>query len=212
MCIDFTQPADVVAPQLLGRVLCHGGVAIRLTEVEAYLGAEDPASHAFRGPTRRNAAMFGPGGHMYIYISYGIHRAGNIVCGPEGVGQGCLLRAGEVLRGASLAAQRRNLPGPDPRLARGPGNVGSALGFRVEDNHAPIRQQPILLDDAHPAHFHLLAPADLGFEGLADEEWVAGPRIGISKNQDAPLRFWIPGHPTVSARRGRPRGVSSAGG
>lgn len=204
MCIDFTHPADVVAPQLLGRVFCHAGVAIRLTEVEAYLGSEDPASHAFRGPTRRNAPMFGPGGRMYIYISYGIHRAGNIVCGPEGTGQGCLLRAGEVLHGSRLAAQRRSLPPDSPRLARGPGNLGAALGFHVKHNHAPVHQRPLRPDDANPADFHLLSASVPGESEQEPVEWVAGPRIGISRNTDAPLRFWIPGHPSVSARRGRP--------
>lgn len=91
--INFDDPADVVAPQLLGATLTHAGVTMRITEVEAYLGTGDPAAHTARGITPRNAAMFGPGGHMYVYLSYGIHRAGNIVCAPEGTGQGCLLRA-----------------------------------------------------------------------------------------------------------------------
>lgn len=189
--IDFTAPADVVAPQLLGRVFTHAGVSIRLTEVEAYLGAEDPAAHTHRGPTPRNAAMFGPGGHMYVYLSYGIHRAGNIVCAPEGTGQGCLLRAGEVVDGLELAYRRRGEV-PFARLAQGPGNLGQALNLQIEDNFTPVTMG---VDHAE----FLLS------EREQEPEWVRGPRIGISKNVDAPLRFWLPGDKTVSGRRGRPK-------
>lgn len=187
MPIDFLQPADIVAPQLLGCIFTHDGVSIRLTEVEAYLGAEDAAAHTHRGKTARNAAMFGPGGHMYIYISYGIHRAGNIACAPEGVGQGVLLRAGEVVAGEDIAYRRRG-DVPFARLAQGPGNLGQALNFQLSDNHAPIGGPD----------FQLVEPS-------ARPEWVSGPRVGITKNADAPLRFWIPGDPTVSVRRGRPK-------
>ena len=105
--IDFTASADVVAPQLLGAVLTHNGVSIRITEVEAYLGFHDEASHTFNGRTPRNAAMFGPPGRLYVYMSYGIHRNGNIVCAPEGRGEGCLLRSGEVIDGVDVAYERR---------------------------------------------------------------------------------------------------------
>ena len=180
--IDFTQPADVVAPQLLGCLITHNGVTVRLTEIEAYLGAEDPAAHTHRGKTARNAAMFGPPGRLYVYMSYGIHRNGNIVCAPEGTGQGCLLRGGEVIDGVDLAYQRRG-DTEFHNLARGPGNLGRALGFSIADNGTPIRLKQ---RDKEP-------------------EWVRGPRIGISKNQDAALRFWIPFDKTVSRRRGLPR-------
>ena len=105
--IDFALTADAVAPQLLGCTLTHAGVSIRLTEVEAYLGAEDSAAHTFNGKTPRNAAMFGPPGRFYVYISYGIHRNVNIVCAPDGTGQGCLLRGGEIIEGADIAFARR---------------------------------------------------------------------------------------------------------
>lgn len=180
--IDFAAPADVVAPQLLGCILTFHGVSVRLTEVEAYLGAEDPASHTHKGPTPRNAAMFGPPGHLYVYASYGIHRNGNIVCAPEGTGQGCLLRGGEVIDGVELAQERRGAT-DFHNLARGPGNLGKALGLTLEDNHTPVRLQ----------------------ERSAEPEWVSGPRIGISRNKDAPLRFWIPFEKTVSGRRGYPK-------
>ncbi len=181
--IDFTRPADHVAPELLGCVLTFRGVSVRLTEVEAYLGAEDEAAHTFRGPTPRNAAMFGPPGRLYVYLSYGIHLAGNIVCAPEGTGQGCLMRAGEVVAGEDIAYRRRG-DVPFERLASGPGNLGKTLGLSLEDNGTPVTLE---IPEVAP-------------------EWVAGPRIGISKNRDAPLRFWIPGERTVSGRRGRPPG------
>ncbi|STC70005.1 DNA-3-methyladenine glycosylase [Corynebacterium pilosum] len=186
--IDFSAPADEVAPQLLGCFLTHAGVTIRITEVEAYLGADDEASHTYRGKTDRNASMFGPPGHMYVYISYGIHRAGNIVCAPEGIGQGCLLRAGEVVAGEEAARTRRG--GTDfHNLARGPGNLGSALGLDLSDNGQAVTGPAITLQPRE-----------------AEPEWVRGPRIGISKNADAPLRFWIPFDPSVSGRRGYPQG------
>lgn len=179
--IDFSAPADVVAPQLLGCIFHFGGVAVRLTEVEAYLGTEDPAAHTFRGKTPRNATMFSPPGRLYVYASYGIHRNGNIVCAPEGTGQGCLLRAGEVIAGKELAYSRRGET-DFYNLARGPGNLGQALGFTLEDNSSPVELEP----------------------RAAEPEWVAGPRIGISKNQQAPFRFWIPWDKSVSRRRGYP--------
>ena len=185
--IDFAQPADVVAPQLLGCVITHNGVSIRLTEVEAYAGALDPAAHTYRGKTARNAAMFGPPGRLYVYFSYGIHYNGNIVCAPEGDGQGCLMRAGEVIAGEELARERRQRPDraliPFDNLARGPGNLGQALGLTLPDNGTEAQ---------------LTMRAE-------EPEWVAGPRIGISKNSEAPWRFWIPGDKTVSSPRGYPK-------
>lgn len=181
--IDFTRPADLVAPDLLGCVISHRGVSVRLTEVEAYLGAEDAAAHTFRGPTPRNAAMFGPPGRLYVYLSYGIHLAGNLVCAPEGTGHGCLMRGGEVIAGHDIAYRRRG-DVPFQRLASGPGNLGKTLGLTLEDNGTPVSLE---LPEVAP-------------------EYVVGPRIGISRNAEAPLRFWIPGDPTVSGRRGRPTG------
>lgn len=185
--IDFAQPADIVAPQLLGCVITHNGVSIRLTEVEAYAGAQDPAAHTYRGKTARNAAMFGPPGRLYVYFSYGIHYNGNIVCAPEGDGQGCLMRAGEVIAGEELARERRQRPDraliPFDNLARGPGNLGQALGLTLPDNGTEAQ---LTMREQEP-------------------EWVAGPRIGISKNSDAPWRFWIPGDKTVSSPRGYPK-------
>ncbi len=185
--IDFSATADLVAPQLLGCLLTHAGVTIRLTEVEAYLGSDDPAAHTYRGRTNRNAAMFGPPGRMYVYLSYGIHKAGNIVCAPEGLGQGCLLRAGEVVDGEEIAYRRRG-DVPFARLAQGPGNLGQALDLQLEDNGSPVMGPDFLLTPREE-----------------EPDWVTGPRVGISKNMDASLRFWIPGEKTVSVRRGRPK-------
>lgn len=184
--IDFGQPANIVAPLLLGATISHAGVTIRITEVEAYLGASDPASHTYRGMTRRNIAMFGPPARLYVYRSYGIHLAGNIVCAPEGVGHACLLRAGEVIDGIPLALQRRGQM-PFHRLAQGPGNVGAALGLSLELNKESI-----------------YGPLVQFTERSAVPEIVRGTRIGISKNTEAKLRFWIPNHASVSARKGYP--------
>lgn len=185
--IDFSRNADVVAPQLLGCLITHNGVTVRLTEVEAYTGANDPAAHTYRGQTDRNATMFGPGGRLYVYLSYGIHLNGNIVCANEGDGQGCLMRGGEVVDGEALAYSRRQRPDRNPipfaNLARGPGNLGQALGLDLADNGTAVE----------------LAPRE------REPQWVAGPRIGISKNAEAPLRFWIPRDPTVSTPRGYPK-------
>lgn len=219
--IDFDASADIVAPQLLGGILRLGDVAIRITEVEAYLGESDPASHAYKGPTPRCATMFGASSRLYVYASYGIHRAGNLVCQPEGIAGGVLLRGGEVIDGYEVARHRRGPKASDVALARGPGNLGQAMGFDLELNGAEIRQGrapeevsafgsseapaspdlPVL-----PNPSVVVDPPILYFQRAPERvSFVAGKRIGISKNVDAPLRFWIPGDPTVSSPRGRPR-------
>jgi DNA-3-methyladenine glycosylase len=118
-------PVEQVAPTLLGGLLRHGDVVVRLTEVEAYGGASDPASHAFRGRTARTEVMFGPPGRLYVYFSYGMHWAANIVCGPDGTASGMLLRAGEVVEGLEVARSRRGRAA-DRDLARGPGRLTQA--------------------------------------------------------------------------------------
>ena len=111
-------PVLEVAPRLLGAVVRHGEVAVRLTEVEAYDGGNDPGSHAYRGRSDRNATMFGPAGHLYVYFTYGMHHCCNVVCGPSGTPRAVLLRAGEVIEGVDVAAERRGHPAPRD-LARG---------------------------------------------------------------------------------------------
>jgi DNA-3-methyladenine glycosylase len=130
--------ARTLAPMLLGAVLTHdsreGRVSVRLTEVEAYLGPEDslhpdPGSHTYRGPTPRNAPMFGPAGHLYVYFTYGMHHCTNIVCGPAGVASALLLRAGEIVEGLELAQHRRPTSKIPADLASGPARLAKALGL-----------------------------------------------------------------------------------
>ena len=127
-----------VAPALLGAVIAvtdpHGHVAIRLTEVEAYRGEEDPGSHAFRGRTARNASMFEAGGCIYVYFTYGMHHCLNIVTGPAGLSRAVLLRGGEVVDGIELARARRPAARVDRDLARGPARLCAALGLDRSDD------------------------------------------------------------------------------
>ncbi len=199
--IDFTASPETVAPQLLGATLRRhtpeGVVTVMLTEVEAYPGEGDPASHTYNGPTPRCLTMFGPPGRLYVYASYGIHRAGNLVCKAEGAGAGVLMRAGRVIEGIDLVRQRRGPKPTDDGLARGPGNLGATLGLDLDLNGSAITQDGTA-GPTGSAGFHLSAAS-------TPVDWVAGPRIGISKNKEAPLRFWIPGDRTVTTPRGRPR-------
>ena len=189
MSWDLARPVEQVAPELLGAVLRHGEVAVRLTEVEAYDGANDPASHAFRGPTPRNGIMFGPPGHLYVYFSYGMHWAANIICGPDGVASGVLLRAGEVVEGLGVARSRRGRA-TDRDLARGPGRLTQALGIRIEHRGAyvldggPVRLEP-----------RAEAPESIG----------SGPRVGVSAEANRPWRFWVAGSRFVSDYKRSPR-------
>jgi DNA-3-methyladenine glycosylase len=181
---------EQVAPTLLGATLSHDGVTVRITEVEAYAGERDPASHAFRGRTPRTAVMFGPPGRLYVYFSYGMHHAANIVCGPDGTASGVLLRAGEVVDGRELARLRRGPRVRDRDLARGPGRLAQALGLTLADGGAEVfgdgRVRLVL--DAYPV-----------------ARWVTGPRVGVSVAADVPWRFWVPDDPYVSSYQRSPR-------
>ena len=176
------QPVLDVAPRLLGAVVRHGGVAVRLTEVEAYDGPNDPGSHAFRGRTERNAVMFGPAGHLYVYFTYGMHFCANVVCGPLGRPSAVLLRAGEVVDGADIARSRRG--SADRDLARGPARLCQALDITRAANGADLTAGPVTLTLSEPS------PA---FE--------TGPRVGLRQAADRPWRFWAPGEPSVSSYR-----------
>ena len=187
-------PSTEVAPRLLGATLSHttpeGTVSVRLTEVEAYLGALDPGSHAYRGRTARNAVMFGEPGHLYTYFSYGMHVCANVVCLPEGSASGVLLRAGEVVEGAALARRRRATSKTDADLARGPGRLAAALGITLDDGGADLGAPP----------FGITWP-----EGVASFE--TGPRTGLSGSggtAEYPWRFWLPGESSVSSYRSSP--------
>ena len=170
-------PVVEVAPLLLNATFTHGGVTVRLTEVEAYDGPNDPGSHAHNGRTERNAVMFGPPGHLYVYFTYGMHHCCNVSCGPDGEASAVLLRAGEVVDGIEIARVRR--PGSTDRdLARGPGRLCKTLGIHRDDNGLDLRD--VLVPGP--------APADIS----------TGPRVGLRKAADHPWRFWVTGDPTVS--------------
>jgi DNA-3-methyladenine glycosylase len=181
-------PVEEVAPRLLGAVVRHGPIAVRLTEVEAYDGANDPASHAFRGETGRNWVMFGPAGRLYCYLSHGIHVCGNVSVGPVGSASGVLMRAGEVVEGQDvLLAERPTTPERD--LARGPGRLGRALGLRLDHNGTDLANGTITLTPGEP-------PGSV----------LRGPRTGVRTAADRPWRYWVEGHRTVSPYRRHPRG------
>ena len=210
---DFLEnPSDVAAPLLLGctltRTITLNGekhkLVARIVETEAY-DQDDPASHAFGGPSERNAAMFGPAGHLYVYVSYGMHHCCNVVCGPEGFGSGCLVRAVEPLEGVEVmrelrktgrtgkaqagragkeqAERARKHPLKLRDLTNGPGKVCAALGIDKELYGHDLTVEPLVLD------FALLLPG---------ETIGRSPRVGISKNVDASKRFFIEGNAFVS--------------
>lgn len=190
--------ADVVrrAKELLGRTITGHGVSVRITEVEAYGGREDPASHAFTR-TARSEIMYGPAYRLYVYRSYGIHLCANVVTGPTEVGAAVLLRSGEVVEGIDLARLRRNHPARDVQLARGPGNLAQALGITLDDLGTDLLAE-------HPAAQDVTG-VQLGPERRTRPRVEAGPRVGVSKAADVPWRFWVAGDPTVSAYRRSPR-------
>ncbi|GIJ22803.1 DNA-3-methyladenine glycosylase [Micromonospora lutea] len=177
------------ARSLLGWEICANDVRVRLTEVEAYAGTGvDPASHAHRGRTARNAVMFGPAGHAYVYFTYGMHWCMNVVTGPEGEASAVLLRAGEVVDGLDVARARRPSVRRDVDLARGPARLCAALGIdRSVYGHYLLGDGPVRL---HPPS----AP-------VPPELVSAGPRVGVTGAYDVPWRFWVTGDPTVSSYR-----------
>jgi len=202
---DFLEnPSDVAAPLLLGctltRTITLNGeqhkLVARIVETEAY-DQDDPASHAFGGPSDRNAAMFGPAGHLYVYVSYGMHHCCNVVCGPEGFGSGCLVRAVEPLDGVEVMRELREAgragkaqAGPVRKhplklrdLTNGPGKVCAALGIDKELYGHELTVEPLVLE----------------FAPLLPRETIGrSPRVGISKNIDAQKRFFIEGNEFVS--------------
>ncbi|MEU6345609.1 MULTISPECIES: DNA-3-methyladenine glycosylase [unclassified Streptomyces] len=192
----FDRPVLEVAPDLLGRILVRttddGPIALRLTEVEAYAGPADPGSHAYRGRTDRNAVMFGPPGHAYVYFTYGMWHCLNIVCGPGGNPSGILLRGGEILEGAELARTRRVSSRRPHDLAQGPARLATAL-----DVDRTLNGADVCPDDPGASPFRVLAgtPADRA-------SVLSGPRTGVGGEGAAhPWRFYIDGDPTVSPYR-----------
>jgi len=185
----YTGSPLVVAPLLLNKLLVTAdGRAGRIIEVEAYWGAQDPASHAYRGRTARNATMFRRGGHLYVYLSYGMHWCANVVCGPEGEAQAVLLRALQPVEGLDLmrAARWRDQRRRDDRdLCRGPGRLCQAMGIDRSDDG---------IDLTRPS-----SPVWIADDGVAPPESPAGTaRVGISVGTDLPWRFAVGDHPGLS--------------
>jgi DNA-3-methyladenine glycosylase len=221
----FARLSVPVAPDLLGCVLEHqteaGLVAVELTEVEAYAGASDPASHAYRGKTARNAVMFGPPGHAYVYFTYGMHFCVNLVCLGNGSASAVLLRAGRVIEGEELARARRTGLPKGVRGARG----GRGDGESPRADGQPPREKVISFRDLArgPARLCQALDIDRSLDGAdvcvpesplrmrwpdasatvrsVDRKVLSGPRVGISAAAEVPWRFWVEGEPTVSAYR-----------
>jgi DNA-3-methyladenine glycosylase len=182
------------AHRLLGATLTARGASATIVEVEAYGGVPDgpwpdAASHSYRGPGGRNLIMYGPPGRLYTYLSHGIHICANVTCGPDGVAAAVLLRAAAIEEGAGVAQSRRGAAVQTVALARGPGNLCSALGITMADYGLdlfdPDSPVTLMLNEAHDV--------------------VAGPRVGVSQAADRPWRLWLAGRPEVSAYRRSPR-------
>ena len=194
----FSRPSEDVAPDLLGCLLVRdsgeGRRVLRITEVEAYAGPLDPASHGYRGKTARTEVMFGPPGFLYVYFTYGMHYCINFVCSPDGECSAVLIRAGEIVEGVDLARAVR-MGSSDRDLARGPARLTKALGLGREDNGRD-------LCDGGP--LTVLARE-------SDDFTVAiGPRVGVSSAKEIPWRFWIEGDRTVSPYKEHKPKVRSA--
>ncbi|UFU05062.1 DNA-3-methyladenine glycosylase [Ruania halotolerans] len=209
--LDLSAPSTAVAPALLGAVISRGTgadrVAVRIVEVEAYRGGDDPGSHAYRGRTARNATMFGPPGHVYVYRHLGLHHCVNVVCSPEGTATAVLLRAGEVVAGEELAWQRRLDSGVCRRsedLARGPARLAVVLGLTLADDGLDLQVTsglPVTTADDATGQLVLTTTMEQG-------QTRTGPRVGVSgiAGTDAyPWRYWIDGDPHVSPFRAGPR-------
>jgi DNA-3-methyladenine glycosylase len=187
---ELARPAVVVAPTLLGRILQVGERSGRIVEVEAYMGVDDPASHAHRGPTARNGTMFGPAGHLYVYFTYGMHWCTNVVTGDDGEGGAVLLRALAPLTGIDQMQAARPRARRARDLCSGPAKLAQALG--LDGHHDGVD----LCDPGSPVR-------------LLDDGWRAevgpatSPRIGISVATDRAWRWYLPGDPNVSRASSR---------
>jgi DNA-3-methyladenine glycosylase len=191
---DLATDPVTAAKLLMGATLVGRGVSATVVEVEAYGGVPDgpwpdTASHSYRGPGGRNLIMFGPAGRLYTYRSHGLHVCANVVCGPDGTAAAVLLRAAVVVDGIETARDRRGATVRDTALARGPGNLCSALGITMSDNGID------LFDPDSPVRLTLGKVQPV----------ASGPRVGVSKAADRPWRFWFANRPEVSAFRRSPR-------
>ncbi|MEO8259602.1 MAG: DNA-3-methyladenine glycosylase [Acidobacteriota bacterium] len=205
----YDRPTLDVARDLIGKVLAHNRRGIRtsgiIVEVEAYIGESDPACHAAPGPTRRNAPLYGPPGHAYVYLNYGIHCLVNVVTEAAGSPAAVLIRALDPLEGIDVIRRRRSrtMKGrtapadralADHDLCRGPGNLTMAMGISLAENQLDLLGDRLFLEDRAPAGGRLA--------------W--GPRIGIRVGTGQPWRVWLAGHPAVSGTRGAPAQMKRA--
>ena len=184
----FARPTVVVARELLGCILVvdrgtADEVRARVVETEAYLGTADPASHAYRGPTRRAAIMFGPAGHLYVYLSYGVHHCANLVTEPDGTAGAVLLRAASVINGEATVRRRRREGVSADALLRGPGNLCRGLSLSLLDNGTDVAGAT-----GRVAVLPAIAPAPV----------CVARRVGITAAAGEPLRFAWRGDPAVS--------------
>lgn len=176
-----------VAPELLNKVMvCGDGRAGRIVEVEAYHGGDDPAAHSYRGKTARNAVMFGPPGHMYVYFTYGMHWCSNAVCGPEGAGTAILIRALQPLAGLDLMKAARPLAKSDRQLCNGPACLTQAMSITKQQDGV----------DLVAARTYWLA--DDGID--PPDHPVQTTRIGITKAADYPWRWYVTDNAYVSRK------------
>ena len=192
----YRRDSRELAPELLNKVLAvrdprHGRVAVRIVEVEAYAGAEDAGSHAYRGETPRTTTMFGPPGHLYVYFTYGMHWCMNVVSGADGEGNAVLLRAGAPLSGIEVMRGRRTAARHDTDLCAGPARLAQALGIvGAHDGADLVRGTVRVLDDGTPPPPRPGCSTRVG--------------LGAGKGDDHLWRWWVPGEPNVS--RGKPSG------
>ena len=184
----FARNPVTLARDLLGRILFYrtpgGLIAGRIVETEAYTGEADAASHAFRGRTARNAVMFGPAGHAYVYFSYGVHYCLNVVAEQPGTAGAVLLRALEPLSGIAIIRARGD-QGPEHRLLSGPGKIGRGFGLTLADNGRDLTRGPLGIAAGNP---------------VPDRQVAISTRIGISRAVDFPYRFAVVGSRSVSGR------------
>lgn len=189
----FRRDPDLVAPELVGKLVVStvdgDRVVARITETEAYRD-DDPASHTHRGPTTRNAVMFGDPGHLYVYLSYGMHHCANAVSHVDGRSGGVLMRAASIVDGLGTARERRGHPRSDHQLGRGPGCLAQALGLTLANGGTDLCTGP--------------GPVQVFSDG-ARPHVSRGPRVGVRLAADVPWRFWATGERSVSAYKRSPR-------
>jgi DNA-3-methyladenine glycosylase len=188
LAVDPVDLAGLLLGSILETTSPEGTVAVRLVEVEAYRGQDDPASHSYRGRTARNQVMWGPAGHLYVYFVYGMHFCANVVGREDGEAGAVLLRAAEVISGTELARARRQAARHDGQLAQGPARLTSAMGISPQHNGAD------LVDPGSPVRL-------LTGDEVPSSRIRSGPRVGVAAAMDTPWRFWIEGSTAVSAYR-----------